>query len=84
MPLLCEIPLIDPFALAHVPPKAQRRLGAGRRRFIERKQHRKGGPSCRPLAYPELVSLPPIAKKQMHAILIFTDDRLSGPRVRLE
>lgn len=84
MPLLCELRLVGPFAVAHVPPETQRRLGAVRRRLIERKPHRKSGPNGRPLADPELVSAPPLTKLQMHAIRIFSDDRLSGPRVRLE
>jgi len=39
MPLLCELRLVGPFAVAHVPPKSQRRFGAMRRHVIERNQH---------------------------------------------
>ena len=84
MPWLCELRLVYPFARAHVPPKAQRRLGAVRRRIIERKLHRERGANCRALADPELVSVPPLTKLQMHAIRIFSDDRLSRPGVKLE
>ena len=80
--LLGEFRLFGPLAFAQVSPKAKRRLRAVRRRLIERKHYCERRTNGRPLAHPELVFVPSVAKQQVHAVRIFTDGRLARPGVR--